>query len=147
MKQEPIVIEGTLNAPIAKVWRAITDKNQMKEWYFHLSEFYPEPGFEFQFEGSKDDKSYLHLCKITEIVPGKKLQYSWRYEGYEGNSFVTFELFELGNKTRLKLTHEGLETFPASNKDFARENFVEGWTTIIGTLLPNYVEAISLERQ
>ena len=52
-----------------------------------------EPGFEFQFVGGKDDKSYLHLCKITKVVPGKKLQYSWGYKGYEGISFVTFELF------------------------------------------------------
>ncbi len=82
MKRDPIVIEPTLNASIEKVWKAITDKNQMKKWYFDLSDFNPEPGFEFQFVGGKDDKSYLHLCKITELVPGKKMQYSWRYEGY-----------------------------------------------------------------
>ena len=81
------------------------------------------------------------MCKITKVVPGKKLQYSWRYKGYEGISFVTFELFAEGNKTRLVLTHDGLETFPATNEDFAKENFVEGWNTIIGTLLPKFVES------
>ena len=145
MKQEPFVIERTLNAPIEKVWKAITDKNQMKQWYFDLADFKPEPGFEFEFAGGKDDRSYLHLCKITEVVPGKKLQYSWRYEGYEGISFVTFELFAEGNKTRLVLTHEGLETFPSTNQDFAKENFVEGWNTIIGTLLPKFVESTTIK--
>ena len=147
MKQEPFFIERTLNAPIEKVWKAITDKDQMKQWYFDLADFKPEPGFEFQFTGGKDDRSYLHLCKITEVVPGKKLQYSWRYDGYEGNSFVTFELFKEGNKTRLVLTHEGLETFPITNKDFAKENFVEGWTMIIGTLLPKFVESATIQSQ
>ena len=147
MKQEPFVIERTLNAPIEKVWKAITDKDQMKYWYFDLADFKPEPGFEFQFVGGKDDRTYLHLCKITEVVPGKKLQYSWRYDGYEGNSFVTFELFKEGNKTRLILTHEGLETFPINNKDFAKENFVEGWTIIIGTLLPKFVESTTIQSQ
>lgn len=140
MKQEPFVIERILNAPAEKVWKAITDKDQMKQWYFDLADFKPEVDFEFQFEGGNEGRSYLHLCKITEVVPGKKLQYSWRYDGYEGISFVTFELFDEGDKTRLKLTHEGLETFPANNLDFAKQNFVQGWTEIIGTNIKKFVE-------
>ena len=141
MKTEPFVIERTFNASIEKVWKAITDKDQMKQWYFDIENFKPEVGFEFQFEGTNEEKTYLHLCKITEVVAGKKLTYSWRYDGYEGNSFVTFELFSEGDKTRLKLTHEGLETFPMNNPDFAKKNFVTGWTEIIGSSLKEFVES------
>jgi uncharacterized protein YndB with AHSA1/START domain len=140
MKNEPFVIERTMNAPTEKVWQAITDKNQMKQWYFDLAEFKPEVGFEFSFLGGSEEQKYLHLCKITEVVPGKKLQYSWRYDQYPGNSFVTFELFPEGNGTRLKLTHEGLETFPTDNKDFARSSFEAGWTYIIGKSIIEFVE-------
>jgi uncharacterized protein YndB with AHSA1/START domain len=140
MEQEPFVIERILNAPIEKVWKAITDNGQMKQWYFNIPDFKPEPGFEFQFEGGDKDQSFVHLCKVTEVIPGKKLQHSWRYEGYEGNSFVTWELFAEGNQTRVKLTHEGLETFPASNPSFAKKNFVAGWTEIIGKNIKEFVE-------
>ena len=140
MTTTPFVIERVFNASAEKVWQAITDREQMKQWYFDLKEFKPEVGFEFQFEGGTEEKSYLHICKITEVIPGKKLTYSWRYDGYEGNSFITFELFSEGDKTRLKLTHAGLETFPASNKDFAKENFEAGWTDIIGKNLGEYLE-------
>lgn len=140
MKQEPFVIERTYNAPIQKVWQAVTDKEKMKQWYFDLAKFKPEVGFEFSFEGGKEGRTFVHLCKVTEVVVGKKLTHSWRYEGFEGNSFVTWELFEEGVATRVKLTHEGLETFPASNRDFAKENFVQGWTQIVGTSLKNYLE-------
>lgn len=141
MKNEPFVIERTFNAPVEKIWQAITDKEQMKQWYFDLAAFKPIVGFEFQFpgEGQKGEK-YLHLCKITDVVPDKKLTYSWRYDSFEGNSFVTFELFEEADKTRLKLTHEGLETFPANNPDFAKESFTEGWTHIIGKSLKEFIE-------
>jgi len=81
---------------------------------------------------------------ITEVVPGKKLQYTWRYDGYEGNSFVTFELFAEGDKTRVKLTHEGLETLAAASKDFARANFLQGWEAIVGTNLKDFVEKVSV---
>jgi hypothetical protein len=48
-------------------------------------------------------------------------------------------LFGDGGKTRLKLTHEGLETFPKT-PSFARKNFVQGWTQIIGSSLKDFVE-------
>jgi len=40
----------------------------------------------------------------------------------------------------VKLTHEGLETFPANNPDFAKESFAGGWGYLIGKSLPEFVE-------
>lgn len=140
MKSEPIIVERVYDAPVEKVWKAITDREQMKQWYFDLAAFKPEVGFEFQFEGGNEDRIYVHLCKVLEVIKGKKLTYSWRYEGFQGNSLVSFELFPEGEKTRLKLTHEGLSTFPADNPDFEKKNFVAGWTEIIGTNLKTFLE-------
>lgn len=127
---EPIVIERKLNATVDVVWKAITDPVVMKNWYFDLPGFRAEPGYEFTFTGGKDENNqYLHLCKVIDVVNNKKLSYSWRYDGYQGNSLVTFALTPDGNSTLLKLTHEGLHTFPP-DPDFARENFVIGWTEI-----------------
>ena len=142
MAATAFVIEKTYNAPVDKVWNALTDKNEMKQWYFDILDFKPEVGFEFQFYGEgKTGEKFLHLCKITDVIKNKKLRHSWRYEGYEGNSFVTFELFDEGGKTRLKLTHEGLETFPVTaHNDFAKENFAAGWTHITGISLKEFVE-------
>jgi uncharacterized protein YndB with AHSA1/START domain len=142
----PLVIERIFNAPVAKVWEAITSKESMKEWSFDIKEFKPEVGFEFEFLGEKDDTKYFHKCKVTEVIHEKKLAYSWRYEGHEGNSLVTIELFAEGNQTRLMLTHEGLETFPKTPA-FARGNFVEGWTQIIGSSLKEFVESVAAERE
>src|SRR5688500_829885 len=140
MNNEPFVIERVYNAPVERVWKAITDPNDMKQWYFDIPGFKAETGFEFQFEGGAEDRTYTHLCKITEVVPRKKLTYSWRYKGYEGNSFVTFELFPEGDKTRVKLTHAGVETYPANQPEFGKKNFEAGWNDIIGNLLNDFVE-------
>ena|SRR5687768_11992230 len=140
MNNAPFVIERTYDAPSSVVWEAITRKEKMKEWYFDLQEFRAEEGFEFEFSGGSEEKTYLHLCKVTEVVNGRKLSYSWRYEGYPGSSVVTFELFPEGDKTRVKLTHAGLETFATDNKDFRKESFAAGWTDIIGKNLKEYVE-------
>src|SRR6266516_1481810 len=136
---EAVVIERTFNAPVARVWKALTDADNMGVWYFDLKEFKPEVGFEFEFTVEHEGARYHHLCKITEVIPQKKIAYTWRYAGEEGNSLVTFELFADGDKTRLKLTHEGLETFPKT-PSFARESFMEGWTQIIGSSLREFLE-------
>lgn len=137
---EPIVFERVYNAPVSRVWKAITDSEQMKQWYFDIAEFRAEPGFQFRFTGGAPDGiQYVHLSTVKEVIENKKLSYSWRYEGFEGDSLVTFELFDEDGKTRLRLTHEGLETFPA-NPDFARKNFEGGWNEITGRMLKEFVE-------
>ncbi len=129
---EAVVIERTFNAPVGRVWTALTNVEQMRQWYFDLKEFKPEVDH--------------HLCKVTKVIPQKALAYTWRYQGHKGDSLVTFELFADGDKTRLKLTHEGLETFPKT-PSFARKNFMEGWTQIIGSSLKEFVESDGADRR
>lgn len=140
MHTTPFIIERLIQAPVEKVWQALTDKEQMKQWYFSLDEFRAEPGFTFSFYGQgQKGEQYLHLCKMLVAEPLRKLSYSWQYKDYEGYSVVTFELLPEGNSTRVRLTHEGLETFPQHNPDFARGSFEQGWTELIGKYLPQYV--------
>lgn len=134
-------IERTYNASITKVWNALTRSDELKQWYLDLPDFKPIKGFEFTFMLGKDpDNLYKHQCKITDVIPGKKLAYSWQYEGYEGNSEVIYELFEEGKKTKVKLTHKGINTFPEDNEDLSANNFAEGWTFIVGKALKEYAE-------
>ena len=136
---EAVVIERTFDAPIARVWAALTNVDEMRRWYFDLKEFKPEVGFEFEFVVEHDGNTYHHLCKVTEVIPQKRIAYTWRYKGEPGESLVTFELFEDGEKTRLKLTHTGIETFPETPA-YARKNFEAGWTQLIGSELKQFLE-------
>jgi uncharacterized protein YndB with AHSA1/START domain len=139
--EEPLVVERTFDAPVALVWKALVEPDSIRQWSFDMKGFAPKVGAEFEFTGG-DPKGvqYLHRCKVTAVVPEKKLAYTWRYEGYAGDSLVSFELFPEGQGTRVRLTHEGLETFPKIAA-FERKNFMAGWTQIVGTSLKNFVEA------
>ena len=135
-----VTVEKVYNAPVEQVWSALTDKDEMRKWYFNVSDFKPEKGFEFSFagQGSKGEE-YVHLCKVVEVIPNEKLQYSWAYKGYTGYSVVTFELFAEGNKTRLKVMHEGLESFAENGPDFAVTSFNGGWNEIVNVMLEKYL--------
>ena len=142
MDKGTVVVEQAYSAPIARVWSALTEKDRMKQWYFDIAEFRPERGFEFRFVAGTEEKKWLHICKITEVIPGKRLRHSWRYDGITGISYVTFELFDEGKGTRLRLTHSGLETFPTEPPDFTEESFSKGWTYLTGTSLKDYLDSV-----
>lgn len=140
MENNIVVVEKIYDAPVEKVWRTLTDKAEMKKWYFDLEEFKAEPGFKFQFKGGPDEGTqYNHLCEVTEVIPLKKLTYSWSYEGYSGISYVTFDLIDKGQQTLLRLTHTGIDTFRPFNKDFIINNFREGWDGFINNSLSTYL--------
>ena len=140
MDNQPFVIERTFDVPVAKVWAALTDSAQMKHWYFDLPGFQPKVVYEFEFLGGPPGREYLHKCKVTQAIENKIIAYTWRYEGYPGNSEVSFELIPHGNKTTVKLTHKGLETFGTTNPDLAKKNFADGWTDIVGNSLRRFLQ-------
>ena len=139
MEKQSFVIERVYEAPVSNVWKAITQVGFLKQWYYDLPEFRPEVGFEFRFESNGQcEVGKIHLCKITEVVKEKKLAYTWRWEGYEGSSLVSMELEGQGRKTKLRLKHEGLETFAAELLE--KKDIAGGWTWLIGTSLDNFLQ-------
>ncbi|MBC3789418.1 SRPBCC family protein [Spirosoma utsteinense] len=132
----PLVIERTFATPIERMWRALTEKDALREWYFsQLQQFEPTVGFEFRF--TNDGSAYQKDWKVTEVIAGQKLAHTWAYKGYPGRSEVAFELFDDGDKTILRVTHTGLESFP-QDAHFARQRFEWGWR-FIGDNLANFL--------
>ena len=141
---EPLIVERTFDAPVATVWSALTDVDHMRRWYFDLKDFKPQVGFEFGFVVEHEGNVYDHRCRVTEVIPQKRIAYTWRYHGHEGDSLVTFELFPDGAGTKVKLTHTGLENFPQA-PSFARHNFERGWNSLVGDSLKDFVESADRE--
>lgn len=140
MTNKPIVVEQTFDASPAAVWKAITDKDQMIKWYFEQIEaFEPRVGFRTQFNVHHEGKNYLHLWKVTEVQPFKRIVYEWKYPDYPGDSHVVWEITKEDIRTRLTLSCFGIETFPQDNPDFSRESCMAGWTYFIKERLKEFL--------
>ena len=114
----------------------------MRKWYFEdILAFKPEVGFETQFLVQSGGRDFKHNWKVTDVVTGEKIAYNWKYDGYPGDSFVVFELFEEGNSTKLKLTHTVRESFPRDIPEFQRESGIQGWKFFIKKRLKEYLGA------
>ncbi len=138
---DPVIVEQSFNTPIEVVWNAITEIDQMRQWYFeNIPSFKPEVGFETQFNIKNEDRNFLHLWKVTDVVPLNRITYNWKYEGYPGDSYVGFELFKQHTLTKLRLTHQVQESFPEDIPEFSREMCIAGWTFFIQKSLKKFLE-------
>jgi len=82
----PLIVERTFPVAAERLWTALTDSQEMKQWYLNLPGFKAVVGYEFEFmTGKTKDTEFKHLCRITEVVPDKKISYTWRYDGFAGN--------------------------------------------------------------
>ena len=138
---EPVIVEQTYDTSIDAVWSSITEIDQMRQWYFeNIPSFKPEVGFETRFNVQSQDRNFLHMWKVTEVVPLKKIKYKWKFKDYPGDSFVVFELLKQNDMTKLKLTYKVLEDFSEDIPEFRRESGVEGWTFFIRKRLKEFLE-------
>ena len=136
-----VVVKQKVNAPVDRVWKALTEKNQMKEWYFDIPDFVAEPHTEFAFYGGSEEDRYHHHCEVLEVIPNQKLKHTWTYpEISKEKTLVKWELEADGDGTMVTLTHKGLENFDHLGKDFETKNFEEGWNSIVTQALKDYVE-------
>ena len=137
---DPIVVEQEFSVSRSELWKAITEPSQMVNWFFKaIPDFEPEPGFETKFNVNTGEADFVHVWKVLEAVPDTKVVIDWRYQGFDGIGKVIFEVFDGQRGSKLRITNEGLESFPQDRPEFTRESCVGGWEFFQGQL-KNWVE-------
>ncbi len=140
MKTDHVVVEQSFFQPKEVVWKAITQVDQLKQWFFeNIENFEAKPGFKTRFVVENEGRVFPHLWTITEVQAEQKITYNWKYESYEGDSYVCFELFETDGQTSLRLSHDVTESFPQHIPEFTREACEGGWNYFIKERLVEYL--------
>lgn len=139
--EPPIVVSQNYNATTLEVWNAITRPQQMRKWYFEqIESFKAEVGFQTQFTIEHNGRKFTHMWEVTEVIPQKKLTYSWQYPEYPGFASVCFEMHQNTTDVSLTLTNIVLEDFPDDIPEFSRDSCKEGWQYFIQQQLKKYLE-------
>ena len=138
----PIVVEQTFNASIETIWKAITEHDQMIQWFFdNIPSFKPEVGFTTQFDVEAGGRNFIHAWKLTEVIPKKKIVYNWKFSNYPGDGYVAFELLEQPDgQNTLRFTNTIVEDFPEGIPELTRESCIAGWEYFIQNSLKAYLE-------
>lgn len=145
MNPAPIIIRQTHATPRPMVWRALTDPEQMRQWYFEeLPDFRAEVGFTTQFDVTCEGRVFPHLWEITEVILGERLAYRWRYGGFTADSTVSWDLTDTGSgDTALTFTHTWHTPLPEDDPILSREACVGGWNYFHHKRLQPFLAAAS----
>jgi uncharacterized protein YndB with AHSA1/START domain len=133
---KPIEKKVVINAPLAEVWKALTDPAKIEQWMMMPNNFKPEVNHEFNFHGEMNGNKIPFTCKVLEIEKNKKLVYSWSAPFFEGNTTVSIILNGNSNGTELVLIHSGF----AENQKEVQENHSLGWDERFVAKLKEVVE-------
>jgi uncharacterized protein YndB with AHSA1/START domain len=156
---DTIRLERTLDAPVDKVWRYLTVADLRREWFmggtdaradgeFELlndhdnlsSEEAPYPESYAQYKGTKWHEKVLRFDPLRLLAT--------TFQGGK-NGTVTYELFPEGERTRLVLTHSGIQSGTGS------QDFGSGWNShmtvlqekLAGRSVPNFWELHAKSRE
>ena len=136
----PIVVTETFPVPVARVWQALTDPWHMLQWYFEqIEDFRPVVGFRTEFVVRLGERTFTHCWRVTDAEAPSRIRYHWTYTEYTGDSYVDFRLQETAAGTRLTLTLEIGEDFPADVPEFTRGSCRSGWDYFIRQRLGRYL--------
>ncbi len=138
---ETIVMIEKLDAPLEKVWSALTEARELKQWYFDIPDFSLDLNHVFNFYEPGGENKFHHQGEILEVIPREKLKYSWGYPEFtKDHTIVCWELKARGEHTLLTFTHKGLENFKHLGEGFSLSSFQGGWKAIIEDSLKTYLE-------
>lgn len=116
--------------PPEMVWEYLTKPELMELWLMK-NDFQPIVGVDFQFRTNPIPSlafDGIFYCKVLEIVPFRKLSYSWKSGPGEGeitlDSVVVWKLQPTDKGTELFLEHSGFEK--EENLNFYN-GLTDGW--------------------
>src|SRR6266849_5622491 len=151
-----VTSEIEISAPIDRVFKALTDPKQLFDWWgsepsVQLTKFDMEPrkGGRWRFECKpvagmpqgpvletlrrNGAEAFEAHGKVLEYDPPRLLAWSWIANWHEDpkhETVVRWELTPVGKKTRVRVTHTGLERERVAAKDYE-----SGWLGVLRLLL------------
>ena len=147
---DAIRLERTLDAPVDKVWRYLTEAELRREWFMGGTDARADGEFELLVDHdnlSDDEVPYPESYaaskgatwseKVIRFEPPRLL--TTTFQGGK-NGTVTYELFAEGDRTRLVLTHSGITSGTGA------QDFGSGWNShltvlqekLAGRSVPNF---------
>lgn len=138
---EPIQISAKINAPIEKVWEAITKPSLLKQWFAAIDLDELQDGDTFTFLEMFGDQQMLHECLILEMDEPNLFRHTWAYADLsQASSTVNWDLEKDGNQTEVIITHESIHQVALDLPDLTPERLTGFWEVSLNQNLKKFLE-------
>ena len=148
MNPDRIEKEVLLNAPLDRVWRAISDADEFGQWFGVRFDGPFVPGASVtgvitpttvDDDVAKAQEPYAGKADTWQIVavePHRRLAFRWHPYGVEDGvdyskeptTLVEFTLEDTADGVMLRIVESGFEAIPAERRQSAFESNNEGWS-------------------
>jgi len=142
--QDAVVSEIQIAAPPARVFKALSDAGELKQWFTSPEcpakswQMDARAGGRYAYETEKGSivvngvSQFECHGKILECDPPRVLAYTWIgnwHDDPRSRTVVRWELTPKGSGTHVRVTHSGLSTLPV-----ARQDYTGGWPGVVEQL-------------
>lgn len=140
--QDTIVAEIQISAPPERVFKAISDADELQRWFGGSPEcpvktwkMEPRVGGRYSYATEKGTIAVNGVSEfechgeILEFDPPRVLAYSWIanwHDDPKSRTLVRWELTSIQGGTHVRVTHSGLASLPVARKDYAG-----GWPGVV----------------
>jgi uncharacterized protein YndB with AHSA1/START domain len=125
-----IEITKQIGAPPERVFRALTDADEIARWFASSAEADARTGGDYVLRFEFDDESQNHTYsgQYEQVTPGERVRYPWN--GAFGETTVEFTLRPSDGGTDVRLVHGGWSDEAAET----RERHDQGWRFFLDNL-------------
>jgi uncharacterized protein YndB with AHSA1/START domain len=138
-----------IQAPPERVWRALTNRAELSEWFQVTIEGEIAPGSEIWMTSIlPTHQGQRFRVLVTEMRPPRRLAWRWHPGEIDPNvdyssepmTTVTFTLEPSGRGTRLSVAETGFDEISMARRAKVHADNTQGWTEVL-VWLRKYVEA------
>jgi len=116
MNKLSVTVKKEINAPVSKVWHALTDPAQIKEYLFGTNASSDwKKGSPITYSGEWNGKAYVDKGTIIEIIPDRLLHTTY-YSGMSGKADipenyanVIYRVEPHGTATEISIEQDNIE--------------------------------------
>ena len=132
-----------IDAPPARVWRALTDAAELSAWFKVTIEGAIAQGSEVQMTSTHAGyEGQRFRVWFVELTPPRRLVWQWHPGevdsavdySREPKTTVTFELEPSGRGTRVKLSETGFDEISLARRAKVFNDNSQGWAEVLGWL-------------
>lgn len=123
----------TINAPVSKVWHALTDPAMIKEYLFGTNTVTDwKKGSPITYSGEWQGQKYEDKGKIIDIIPEKLLHTTYfsfmsgKEDKPENYANVIYEVEPQGNQTLLTLSQDNIDN------EAGLQHMDDNWSMVMG---------------
>lgn len=128
--KDQIELSITVRGTAAEIWRALTDSDDIENWWSDEVVLEPRVGGKFQ-EAWEDDEGNKGLAtgKVLSLQAKKNITFTWREKVWpkEAQTECTFTIEDEGSKRILTVKHVGWGSLPEKSRVQIMKDFQVGW--------------------